>query len=65
MLASSSFIAAGGNEAYKLTVAPGGPVRIQAAAPAGLFYGVQTLLQLSRSKSNAAAQQELLTIPAK
>ncbi len=34
-----------GAEGYDLTVAPGG-VTIAAAAPAGLFYGVQTLRQL-------------------
>jgi len=33
------------NEAYTLTVTPQG-VRIQAGAPAGLFYGVQSFLQL-------------------
>ena len=34
-----------GGESYELTVNPG-EIRIQAAAPAGVFYGVQTLLQL-------------------
>ena len=34
-----------GDEGYQLTIAPDG-VRIAAAGPAGLFYGVQTLRQL-------------------
>jgi len=34
-----------GGEGYELAVHPG-EIRIQAAAPAGVFYGVQTLLQL-------------------
>ena len=34
-----------GNEGYQLSVSRSG-VKIEAAAPAGLFYGVQTLLQL-------------------
>ena len=34
-----------GDEGYRLTIAPDG-VRIAAAGPAGLFYGVQTLRQL-------------------
>ena len=34
-----------GKEAYRLRVAPNG-VRIEGATAAGLFYGVQTLLQL-------------------
>jgi hexosaminidase len=34
-----------GHEGYRLTVSKGG-VKVEACAPAGLFYGVQTLLQL-------------------
>src|SRR6185295_5142200 len=34
-----------GDEGYDLTISPGG-VRLQAARPAGLFYGTQTLRQL-------------------
>jgi hexosaminidase len=35
----------GGDDGYELTIAPAG-VRVAASAPAGVFYGVQTLRQL-------------------
>ncbi|GEM_PF-958614 len=35
-------------EAYKLTIPEKGPTTIEASAPAGAFYGFQTLLQLAK-----------------
>ncbi len=43
-----------GNEGYKLTSSKKG-VKIEAFAPAGLFYGVQTLLQLLPPEIESAA----------
>ncbi len=45
LLATQGANAALGHEGYTLDVTPDG-ITIRAAAPAGLFYGVQTLLQL-------------------
>jgi hexosaminidase len=53
-----------GEEGYELTIAPDG-VTITAAAPAGLFYGVQTLRQLlPPSIEQATAQAGAWTLPA-
>ena len=46
-----------GKEAYRLRVAPNG-VRIEGATAAGLFYGVQTLLQLLPAEVCAAGVRE-------
>ncbi len=45
-----------GDEGYQLTVGSNG-VRIQAAQPAGLFYGTQTLLQLLPAELEGSARQ--------
>ena len=46
-----------GNEGYRLNIAPR-HVEIQAARPAGLFYGVQTLLQLLPKEIRATSWQK-------
>jgi hexosaminidase len=45
LLRTTDSLAKMGNEGYRLTSSKGG-VKVEAFAPAGLFYGVQTLLQL-------------------
>jgi len=45
LLRTAAALAKMGNEGYRLTSSKGG-VKVEAVAPAGLFYGVQTLLQL-------------------
>jgi hexosaminidase len=49
----------GGEEAYVLIAKPGAPLQIRAKGAAGLFYGVQTLLQLLPENT----QQARLTLP--
>ncbi|HWC97924.1 MAG TPA: beta-N-acetylhexosaminidase [Candidatus Sulfopaludibacter sp.] len=49
-------------EAYRLEIAPG-RVTITAIASAGLFYGVQTLLQLLASGGNHLPQGEIVDWP--
>ena len=54
----------GGDEGYELTVAATG-VRIQAATPAGIFYGVQTFRQLlPASVELRGARPHALSVPA-
>ncbi|NWK55136.1 family 20 glycosylhydrolase [Verrucomicrobiaceae bacterium N1E253] len=45
-------------EAYHLTIPSSGSALIEAGSPAGAFYGVQTLLQLSRNGSSPCARIE-------
>lgn len=54
-----------GDEGYKLDVSPQS-VRIRANKPAGLFYGIQTLLQLlpKEIESNIIVNKTTWTIPA-
>lgn len=49
-----------GNEGYRLSAFKNG-VKIEAAAPAGLFYGVQTLLQLLPPEVEAGNKVEGIT----
>jgi hexosaminidase len=49
-----------GNEGYRLSAAKNG-VKIEAALPAGLFYGVQTLLQLLPAEVEDGAKPEGVT----
>jgi hexosaminidase len=49
-----------GSEGYQLSVSKNG-VKIEAAAPAGLFYGVQTLLQLLPAEIERAAAAQGIT----
>lgn len=48
-----------GEEGYRLSVQPTG-ITISAAGEAGLFYGVQTLLQLIQGKAGAATIREVV-----
>lgn len=49
-----------GNEGYQLSAFKNG-VRIEAAAPAGLFYGIQTLLQLLPAEVEGGGKAEGVT----
>jgi len=49
-----------GNEGYQLSVSRSG-VKIEAAAPAGLFYGVQTLLQLLPAEVEGSGKADGVT----
>lgn len=55
-----------GDEGYCLTVTPKGGATITARRPAGIFYGMQTLLQLlpEEIKSPAAVEGVAWTVPA-
>ncbi|MEO6637389.1 MAG: family 20 glycosylhydrolase, partial [Ginsengibacter sp.] len=54
-----------GDEGYKLDVAPGA-ISVTANKPAGLFYGVQTLIQLmpKEIESDSIVKETVWTIPA-
>lgn len=55
-----------GDEGYRLTVIPKGGATITARRPAGIFYGMQTLLQLlpEEIKSPTAIEGVAWTVPA-
>ena len=55
LLRTADALAKMGNEGYRLTSSKGG-VKLEAFAPAGLFYGVQTLLQLLPAEVEGGTQ---------
>jgi hexosaminidase len=59
LLRTGDFLAKLGTEGYQLSVSKRG-ISIEAASPAGLFYGVQTLLQLLPAEVEGGGKEEVV-----